>query len=108
MDGAGAIVKFRKIVFPMMSSTTFFIFIIAVINSFQAVEQVYLMTRGGPGNATNLMVYYIYQNAFSFWNFNIASTLTVLLVSLLLFITLVFFKIIEPRVYYESGDSKNA
>jgi sn-glycerol 3-phosphate transport system permease protein len=104
LDGAGPVMKFRKIVLPMISSTSFFILIIAVINSFQAVEQVYLMTRGGPGNATNLIVYFIYQNAFSFWNFNYASTLTVFLVTLLLAITLFFFKVIEPRVYYESGE----
>lgn len=90
----------------MISSTSFFILIIAVINSFQAVDQVYLMTRGGPGNATNLIVYYIYQNAFSFWNFQYASTLTVFLVTLLLLITLFFFKVVEPRVYYESGETQ--
>lgn len=106
LDGAGPVRRFRSIVLPMISSTSFFILIIAVINSFQAVDQVYLMTRGGPGNATNLIVYYIYQNAFSFWNFQYASTLTVFLVTLLLLITLFFFKVVEPRVYYESGETQ--
>ena len=106
LDGAGPFQKFRSIVLPMISSTSFFILIISVINSFQAVDQVYLMTRGGPGNTTNLIVYYIYQNAFSFWNFQYASTLTVFLVTLLLLLTLFFFKVVEPRVYYESGETK--
>ena len=57
-----------------------------VIDSFQAIDQVYLMTRGGPGNATNLFIFYIYQNAFRFFDFGYASAIaTVLLVLLLVY-----------------------
>lgn len=104
MEGAGAFRKLRSIVLPMLSSTTFFILIIAIIQSFQSVDQVYLMTRGGPGNATNLMLYHIYQHAFSFWNFNYASTLTVALVAALLAVTVFFFLTIEKKVYYASEE----
>jgi sn-glycerol 3-phosphate transport system permease protein len=104
LEGATPFFKFRRIVLPMISPTVFFVLIISIIQSFQSVDQVYLMTRGGPGNATNLMVYHIYQHAFSFWNFNYASTLTVFLVASLLAVTVFFFLVIEKRVYYASED----
>jgi len=102
LEGAGPFLKFRKITLPLLSSTSFFVAIIAILQSFQSVDQVYLMTRGGPGNATNLMVYHIYQHAFSFWNFNYASTLTVFLVAALLAVTVFFFLVVERHVYYAS------
>lgn len=102
LEGAGPLLKLRKIILPLISSTSFFVAIIAILQSFQSVDQVYLMTGGGPGNKTNLMVYHIYQHAFSFWNFNYASTLTVSLVTALLAVTMFFFLVVERRVYYAS------
>ncbi|WP_367363597.1 carbohydrate ABC transporter permease, partial [Mesotoga sp.] len=104
IDGASAWRKFWKITWPLLSPTTFFAFIIAVINSFQAVDQIYLMTRGGPANTTNMFVYYIYQVAFKYWDFGYASALTVILLVLLLIFTVLAFFFMERRVFYESGE----
>ena len=64
MDGAGAFVKFRKITIPMLSSSLFFVAVTSIIGSFQVFTQVQIMTQGGPGSATTVLVYYIYQTAF--------------------------------------------
>lgn len=102
LEGASPWERFMHITWPLLSPTTFFILIMALINSFQSIDQIYLMTRGGPGNATNMLIYNIYQNAFSFWDMGTASVLTVVLVVFILFITLLFFRFIEPRVHYQS------
>jgi len=106
IDGANNFVKFKKITWPLISPTTFFVLIIAVINSFQSIDQIYLMTKGGPSNSTNMFVYYIYQVAFRFWDFGYASALTVILLILLLAFTVLAFVFIERRVFYMGSDRK--
>ena len=64
VDGANSWGKFVHITLPLITPSMFFYFIITMINAFQAFEQIYVMTRGGPSNATTTMVYYIYNNAF--------------------------------------------
>ena len=103
IDGASNWRKFWKITWPLLSPTTFFAFIIAVINSFQSIDQIYLMTKGGPSNSTNMFVYYIYQVAFRFWDFGYASALTVILLVILLLFTVLAFAFIQKRVFYQSG-----
>ena len=99
--GASSRQKFLHVTFPMISSYTFFIFIINILNSLQAIDQVYIMTQGGPANSTNLIVYYIYEQGFRFWNRGIASTLTTILILFLLVFVSLIFKSIGRRVYYE-------
>jgi len=101
VEGANNRQRFFFVTFPMISSYTFFIFIINIINSLQAIDQVYIMTQGGPANSTNLIVYYIYEQAFRFWNRGIGSTLTTLLILFLLIFISFIFKSIGARVYYE-------
>jgi multiple sugar transport system permease protein len=66
IDGANGIRKFINITIPMLSPTLFFVTIIAIIDSFQVFTQVNVMTNGGPGNATTVLVHYIYKTAFIF------------------------------------------
>jgi len=101
VEGANNRQRFFFVTFPMISSYTFFIFIINIINSLQAIDQVYIMTQGGPANSTNLIVYYIYEHAFLFWNRGIASTLTTILILFLLIFISFIFRSIGKRVYYE-------
>ena len=101
VEGANNRQRFFYVTFPMISSYTFFIFIINIINSLQAIDQVYIMTQGGPGNSTNLIVYYIYEQAFRFWNRGIGSTLTTILILFLLIFISFIFKSIGKKVYYE-------
>jgi sn-glycerol 3-phosphate transport system permease protein len=101
LDGANAWKRFWKITLPLLSPTTFFLSVIAVIDSFQAIDQVYLMTHGGPGNATNLFIYYIYLNAFRFFDMGYASTVSSVLFVILLGLTVLAFKFLHKRVHYE-------
>jgi multiple sugar transport system permease protein len=89
LDGAGGFQKFRHITWPLLSPTTFFVFVMSVISSFQVFDLVQLMTRGGPGRATSTLVHYIYQNGFKFFYTGYASALAYLLFALVLAITLV-------------------
>jgi ABC-type sugar transport system permease subunit len=100
LEGAIGWKKFRWITLPLLAPSLFFVFIMAIINSFQAVDQIYLMTRGGPANSTNMLVYYIYQNGFRFWDMGYASTLTSVLFGILLLITILSFGIINRRIHY--------
>jgi ABC-type sugar transport system permease subunit len=101
IEGAGAWNQFRYITFPMLAPATLFVFVIAIISSFQVFDQVFIMTQGGPGDRTNVLVFYIYQHAFRFWDLGMGSTLTTLFVMGLLIAIWLVFRVIGKRVYYE-------
>jgi len=100
IEGASPWHRFWRVTFPLLSPTTFFVAIMAVIDSFQAIDQVYLMTAGGPGNATNLFIFYIYQNAFRFFDFGYASAVSGILFLILLALTVLAFRMLHRRVHY--------
>lgn len=91
---------FKKITVPMLSPTLFFLTIIGIINSFQVFETISLMTKGGPINSTNTMVYYIYENGFRFFKIGYASAAGVILLIIISVLTLIYFKILGKRVHY--------
>ena len=100
IEGAGPWQRFRRVTFPLVSPTTFFVGIMAVIDAFQAIDQVYLMTSGGPGNATNLFIFYIYQNAFRFFDLGYASAVSAILFLILLGLTMLAFRTLHRKVHY--------
>lgn len=100
LEGAGPWQRFWRVTWPLLSPTTFFVGLMAVIDSFQAIDQVYLMTRGGPGNATNLFVYYLYQVAFRFFDMGYASAVSAVLFVILLGLTVLAFRFLHRRVHY--------
>jgi sn-glycerol 3-phosphate transport system permease protein len=100
IEGANPWNRFWRVTFPLLSPTTFFVAIMAVIDSFQAIDQVYLMTGGGPGNATNLFIFYIYQNAFRFFDFGYGSAVSAILFLILLALTVLAFRTLHRRVHY--------
>lgn len=100
LDGATGWRKFINITFPLLAPATFFVFVMALIGSFQSIDAVYVMTQGGPANATNLFVYYIYQHGFLYWNTGYASTLTTILLSILLILVILIFQTIGKKVHY--------
>jgi sn-glycerol 3-phosphate transport system permease protein len=100
IEGASAWQEFWRITFPLLAPTTFFVVIIAIINSFQAVDQVYVMTRGGPHNSTNVLMYYIYQLGFVYWDTGNAAAASTVLFALLLVGTYVYFRYLGGRVHY--------
>ncbi|HLW60113.1 MAG TPA: sugar ABC transporter permease [bacterium] len=101
IEGASWWQQFRAITWPLLGPTTLFVLIIASINAFQSVDQIFLMTGGGPDNRTNLLLYYVYQVAFQFFDLGKAATLTVFLLAVLMAIAALSFGVLERRIHYE-------
>ena len=101
IEGAGRWYFFRRVTFPLLMPTTLFVLINAVINSFRLVEHVIVMTKGGPDNASSLLLYYIYEVGFKFWDSAYASTLTVVLVAILASAAVAQFFFLEKRTHYQ-------
>lgn len=89
IDGAGEYKQFWRITWPLLTPTTFFVLIISTIGSFQAFGQIYIMTKGGPVNATTTIVYDLYRNAFEFFKMGYASAQGVILFVILAVFTLI-------------------
>lgn len=100
VDGVGAFTVFRRITLPLLMPTTLFTAVIAVTNSFKLVDHLMIMTRGGPDNASNLLLYYIYETAFSFWDQGMASALTVVMVGLLMLLAAFQFFGLDKKIHY--------
>jgi len=92
IDGANAWTKFTKITLPMLSPTTFFIFVMACIRSFQVFGQVLILTNGGPLNSTTTIAHQIYRNGFEFYEMGYASSQAVVLLIIILAITIINMK----------------
>ena len=100
IEGAGRWYYFRRVVFPLLMPTTLFVLINAVINSFKLVDQLFILTKGGPDNASSLLLYYIYEVAFSFFDEAYAATLTVVLLAALAIISIGQFLLLDKRIHY--------
>ncbi len=101
VDGANEITKFFKITVPSLSPTTFFLVITTLINSFQVFAPIQIMTRGGPGTSTSVLVYYIYTTGFTFFRMGYASAIAWILFLLLLVVTLIQWRGQKKWVSYE-------
>ncbi len=101
LEGASRWYFFRRITFPLLMPTTLFVMINAVINSFKLVDQLFVLTKGGPDNASALLLYYIYEVAFSFWDTAYAATLTVLLLAILIALAIGQYLYFDRRVHYQ-------
>lgn len=88
MDGAGEVRKFFKLTIPFLSPTTFFLVITTLISSFQVFAPIQLMTRGGPGSSSSVLVYYIYLSAFRYYKMGYATSMAWILFILLFIVTL--------------------
>ena len=100
IEGASRWYFFRRVTFPLLMPTTLFVLVNAVINAFRLVDHVVVMTRGGPDNATELLLYYIYEIGFRFWDPAYAATLTMVLLAVLGLAALGQFGFLERRVHY--------
>lgn len=100
LEGASRWYFFRRVTFPLLMPTTLFVLINAVINSFKLVDQLFILTKGGPNNATNLLLYYIYEVAFSFFDTSYAATLTVVLIACLALLAVAQFYFLDRRIHY--------
>ena len=103
LDGAGNLGKFFHVTLPLTTPVVLFNLVISVINSFQVFTQAYVMTRGGPNNATLFYVYYLYKVAFEYNRMGYASAMAWILFVIILICTLVIFRSSGRWVYYEGG-----
>jgi len=100
LEGAGRWYYFRRVTFPLLMPITLFVLINAVLNSFKLVDHLFILTKGGPDNASNLLLYYIYISAFSFFDSAYAATLTMVLLVLLAALAIAQFVILDKRIHY--------
>jgi len=100
IDGATNFRIFRSVTLPMLMPTLFFVLIVSTINAFQSFAQIHILTKGGPANATNVVVYSIYREAFFNFQTGYASAQAVILFVIILILTAIQFLVIERRVHY--------
>lgn len=100
IDGANGWAVFTKITLPMLRPTTFFILVILTINCFKVFDLIYVITGGGPGRASTVLVLYIYNVAFKEYNFGYSSTIALVLFVIVLIITIFQFKLEKKWVTY--------
>lgn len=100
IEGAGKLYYFRRVVFPLLMPTTLFVSINAVINSFRLVDHIFVMTEGGPNNASSLLLFYIYEVAFEYWDTAYAATLTVVMLAILTLLAIGQFFFFDRKVHY--------
>jgi multiple sugar transport system permease protein len=103
IDGASEWKRFWAITLPMISPAILFVLIMGVIGSFQTFTQAYIMTEGGPANATMFYLLYLYRNAFSWFEMGYASALAWLLFLVILLLTILLLRSSAMWVYYETG-----
>jgi ABC-type sugar transport system permease subunit len=101
IDGAGNVQQFLYITWPLLAPTTFFILIMSFIGSFQVFGLIYVMTEGGPGSATTVYIYYLYQNAFHFFKMGYACSLAWLLFVVMAAVTMFQWRMRKKWVSYE-------
>ena len=101
LEGAGRWYFFRRVTFPLLMPTTLFVMINAMINSFRLVDHIFLMTEGGPDNSSSLLLFYIYENAFKFWDTSYAAALTVVLLVILASVSIGQFIYMDRKVHYQ-------
>ena len=101
IEGASRGYFFRRITFPLLMPTTLFVLVNAVINAFRLVDHVVVMTRGGPDNATKLLLYYVFEIGFRYWDSSYAAALTMVLLTLLGAVAIFQFVFLERRTHYQ-------
>ena len=101
MDGASPFRRFWKITLPLLSPTLFFVTVMNIIYSFfETFGVIHMMTQGGPGGATNILVYKVYQDGFIGLDLGSSAAQSIVLMSLIIVITVLQFKYVERKVQY--------
>ena len=100
IDGANPFTIFRRITLPMLGPVLLFVSTIALTNSLKLVDHIVIMTEGAPNNASTMLLYYIYQQAFTFFDHGKASALTVIMLAIMLFVSMFQFVKTDRKIYY--------
>ena len=102
VDGGGRWHVFRRVTFPLVMPTTYFLLVVSVIDAFQVFTIVDVMTRGGPAGATDVLVNMLFRVGFTLFNIGSGSALAVLLFIFLIALAIIQGRIIGRRVHYEA------
>ncbi|UDF28728.1 UNVERIFIED_ORG: sugar ABC transporter permease [Roseateles sp. XES5] len=100
LEGATPMQTFRRVTAPLIMPTTLFVLVNALIGAFRLVDHVIALTKGGPDNATTLLLFYIYETGFQYWDTGYAAALTVFLLAVLALIALFQFGYLDKKVHY--------
>lgn len=100
VEGASRLTYFRRVLWPLLGPTTLFVFVNVVIDSFRLIDHIIVMTHGGPDNGTALLLYYVYEVGFQYWDPGYASALTLVLLAGLGLLALLQFGVFGRRVHY--------
>jgi sn-glycerol 3-phosphate transport system permease protein len=100
LDRASQWSRFTRITVPMISPTLFFLVLINIIGSFQAFDSISVMTQGGPQGSTDTLIFSIYQESFSYYRVGYAAAMAAVLMAIIGAITVVYFRLLQRRVYY--------
>jgi sn-glycerol 3-phosphate transport system permease protein len=101
IEGASRWHFFRRVTLPLLMPTTLFVLVNAIINAFRLVDHIVVMTRGGPDNSTTLLLYYVYEIGFRFWDSAYAAALTMVLLAILALVALAQFFFLDRKVHYQ-------
>jgi multiple sugar transport system permease protein len=104
IDGADSWQEFWHITLPMLSPVLFYVMVVSMIGSFQIFENVLIMTNGGPGTATRVFVFDLYQNAFVNLRMGYASAQAWILCVIIMGLTWLMFKFSKRQIYYEFAE----
>lgn len=99
IDGADGWQRFWKITMPLLAPTTLFIMVLSIIGSFQVFDLVYVLTYGGPLGSTKVLVFYLYEHAFKFFNMGYASAVAYVLFAILFVLTMLQIRYFRDEVY---------
>jgi sn-glycerol 3-phosphate transport system permease protein len=100
IEGASRWYYFWKVTFPLLMPTTLFVLVNAVVNAFRLVDHIIVMTKGGPDNATMLLLYYIYEVGFKYWDTSYAAAMSMVLLVILGAVAIGQFVILDRRTHY--------
>ncbi|CAN5472396.1 sugar ABC transporter permease [soil metagenome] len=101
IEGTSRWYFFSRVQWPLLMPTTLFVLINSIINAFRMIDHLFVLTRGGPDNASTLLLYHLYEVGFKFWDTGYASAITVVLIGVLVGVTLLQFFVIDRRVRYQ-------
>jgi sn-glycerol 3-phosphate transport system permease protein len=102
VEGASEARVFRHVTWPLLGPVTLYVVVTGILDALRSVDHIFVLTRGGPANATNVLLYETYLKAFEFWDTGRASALTVLLVAALLVVAVLAIPRLEKGVHYEA------
>ena len=101
IEGASRGLFFRRVQWPLLMPTTLFVMVNAVINAVRMVDHVFVLTRGGPDNASTLLLFHLYEVGFRYWDSGYAAALTMVLLALLATVALFQFFVLDRKVHYK-------